>query len=81
MKLYSHKTDGGASYLCTRAVEGTNEGDMSTALIRLDGQPTLLIDPEEYLFRVVNATLKYAGVEMSGEDRADLVMLELINIK
>lgn len=41
-KLYHHKTDGGAEYLCTSPVEGTDEGDLHTALIRLDGEPALL---------------------------------------
>jgi hypothetical protein len=42
MKLYHHQTDGGAEYLCTSAIEGTNEGDMRTAIVRLDGEPELL---------------------------------------
>jgi hypothetical protein len=39
MKLYYHKTDGGAEYLCTRPVDGTQEGDLSfpSAVIRTDG--------------------------------------------
>ena len=37
MKLYYHKTDGGAEYYCTQAVEGTDEGDMRTAVLRVDG--------------------------------------------
>lgn len=37
MKLYYHKTDGGAEYYCTRAVDGTDEGDMRTAVLRVDG--------------------------------------------
>lgn len=37
MKLYYHKTDGGAEYYCTQAVEGTEEGDMRTAVLRTDG--------------------------------------------
>ena len=41
-KLYYHKTDGGAEYLCTSPVEGTDEGDLHTAIIRLDGGPELL---------------------------------------
>lgn len=41
-KLYYHKTDGGAEYLCTSPVEGTDEGDLYTALIRLDGEPELV---------------------------------------
>ena len=37
MKLYYHKTDGGAEYYCLTAVEGTDEGDMRTAVVRTDG--------------------------------------------
>ena len=37
MKLYYHKTDGGAEYYCTQAVNGTDEGDMRTAVLRTDG--------------------------------------------
>ena len=36
-RLYFKKTDGGAEYLCTKAIEGTNCGDITTAVIRLDG--------------------------------------------
>ena len=36
MKLYYHKTDGGAEYYCTKAVEGTDEGDLRYAVIRTD---------------------------------------------
>jgi hypothetical protein len=36
-KLYSHTTDGGAEYLCTDHIDGCNEGDLTTAVIRLDG--------------------------------------------
>ena len=36
MKLYYHKTDGGAEYYCTRAVEGTDEGDLRYAVMRTD---------------------------------------------
>ena len=41
-RLYHHKTDGGAEYLCTSPVEGTDEGDLYTAVIRLDGEPELI---------------------------------------
>jgi len=41
MKLYHHQTDGGAEYLCTQAIEGTDEGDIRTAIVRLDGEPEL----------------------------------------
>ncbi len=36
MKLYYHKTDGGAEYYCTKAVEGTDEGDLRYAVMRTD---------------------------------------------
>ncbi len=38
IELYYHKTDGGAKYLCAKAVEGTTEGDMHFAVARLDGE-------------------------------------------
>jgi hypothetical protein len=41
-KLYHHKTDGGAEYLCTSPVDGTDEGDLYTAIVRLDGEPELI---------------------------------------
>jgi hypothetical protein len=41
-KLYYHKTDGGAEYLCTKPVKGTDEGDLHTTIIRLDGGATLI---------------------------------------
>jgi hypothetical protein len=37
-KLYSHITDGGAEYLCTDHIDGCNEGDLTTAVIRLDDE-------------------------------------------
>lgn len=37
MKLYYHKTGGNAEYYCLKAVEGTDEGDLSTAVLRTDG--------------------------------------------
>jgi len=39
MKLYHHKTDGGAEYLCSEAVKGTNEGSVkdSKYVVRIDG--------------------------------------------
>lgn len=41
MKLYYHKTDGGAEYLCSEAVEGTSEGSVkSRYIIRIDGDIT-----------------------------------------
>ena len=38
MKLYHHKTDGGAEYLCSNNVKGTNEGSFdSKYIVRIDG--------------------------------------------
>lgn len=37
MKLYYHKTDGGAEYYCTKAIPGTDEGDIRSAVMRTDG--------------------------------------------
>jgi hypothetical protein len=37
-------------------------------------------EQERYLHRVVEATLKFAGAELSEEDIWDLIMLELVNI-
>lgn len=37
MKLYYHKTDGGAEYYCTQHIEDSDEGDMRTAILRTDG--------------------------------------------
>ena len=35
--LYYKQTDGGAEYLCTDAVEGTDVGNIRTTVIRVDG--------------------------------------------
>lgn len=41
MKLYYHKTDGGAEYLCSNYVDGTNEGSFdSKYIVRIDGDIT-----------------------------------------
>ena len=38
MRIYYHKTDGGAEYLCSEAVEGTEEGSFdSKYIVRIDG--------------------------------------------
>lgn len=37
MQLYYHRTDGGAEYYCTKAITGTDEGDIRTAIMRTDG--------------------------------------------
>ena len=38
MKLYYHKTDGGAEYYCLRSLGGSEEGDIRTAILRTDGE-------------------------------------------
>ena len=41
MKLYYHKTDGGAEYLCSDCVKDTTEGSFdSKYIIRIDGDIT-----------------------------------------
>ena len=38
MRLYYHKTDGGAEYYCLKPISwGDSEGDLSTAVLRTDG--------------------------------------------
>ena len=38
MKLYYHKTGGGAEYLCSKNVKGTDEGNLkSKYIVRIDG--------------------------------------------
>lgn len=38
MKLYYHKTDGGAEYYCLKPIaEDSEEGDVKSALMRVDG--------------------------------------------
>ena len=39
LRLYYHKTDGGAEYLCSEKVEGTeNEGSFNSKyIVRIDG--------------------------------------------
>jgi hypothetical protein len=41
-KLFYHKTDGGAEYLCSKSITGTTEGNLHHAVVRLDGVPELL---------------------------------------
>ena len=56
MRLYYHKTDGGAEYLCSSQVGGTEEGSLhSKYIVRIDGDigkdAELLIKeigPDEY---------------------------------
>lgn len=41
-KLYFKKTDGGAEYLCTKAIRNSIVGDIATAIVRLDGGAELV---------------------------------------
>lgn len=42
MKLYHHKTDGGAEYLCSSPVPNTDEGSLALSkyVVRIDGDIT-----------------------------------------
>lgn len=37
MKLYYHQTDGGAEYYCLKPVRNSVVGDITTAILRTDG--------------------------------------------
>lgn len=43
MKLYYHKTDGGAEYYCLDHIKGCDEGDMFSAVLRTDGDEIELL--------------------------------------
>ena len=45
IKLYHHKTDGGAEYLCSEKVEGTKDDGSfkSKYVVRIDGDYELII--------------------------------------
>ena len=43
MKLYYHKTDGGAEYYCLKPIAEGSEGDLSTAVLRTDGDEIELL--------------------------------------
>jgi len=40
--LFYKKTDGGAEYLCEKPIKNTVIGDLTTAIIRLDGGAELI---------------------------------------
>jgi len=42
-ELFYKETDGGAQYLCTKAISGTIVGDLTTMVVRLDGNPVITI--------------------------------------
>ena len=41
MKLYYHKTDGGAEYYCLHHIGDGETGDLTTAVLRTDGDNEL----------------------------------------
>ena len=44
MKLYYHKTDGGAEYYCLKPISwGDSEGDLRYAILRTDGDEIELL--------------------------------------
>ena len=44
MKLYYHKTDGGAEYYCLKPIAwGDSEGDLHYAILRTDGDEIELL--------------------------------------
>lgn len=44
MKLYYHKTDGGAEYYCLKPIAwGDSEGDLHYAILRTDGNEIELL--------------------------------------
>lgn len=57
MKLYYHKTDGGAEYYCLSPVGDTTEGDLTAWLLRTDGG-----ELEINLAMLVNNKIKLKGV-------------------
>ena len=52
MKLYYHKTDGGAEYYCTKPIQGTDEGDIRTAVLRTDGNEIEIFTRKLYLYDI-----------------------------
>ena len=79
-KLYHHKTDGGAEYLCLK------EDDLSTAVVRLDGHPEMIRGDENAAFSELLDTLRAAKVvvaishnslEQEGEDAIVSILARL----
>lgn len=54
MKLYYHKTDGGAEYYCLKAVNESGEGDLFHAAMRTDGNE----------IEIFTEQLKQAGIKL-----------------
>lgn len=53
MKLYYHKTDGGAEYYSTTHLEGSDEGTFDGVVMRTDGN-----EIEIYLANLVSQDIK-----------------------
>lgn len=54
MKLYYHKTDGGAEYYCLDRITNSDEGDGTTWVLRTDGNE----------FEINTRTLAEAGISV-----------------
>ncbi len=56
IELYHHKTDGGAEYLCSECVKGTDEGCLkSKYIVRIDGD---IVDGELLIKEEDNSLIK-----------------------
>lgn len=79
-RLYRHKTDGGAEYLCSSPVPGTDEGSFdSDIIIRLDGGLEIIRDNAHAdLLAACEAAdaLARAVREHTGANRADKLTRE-----
>lgn len=54
MRLYYHKTSGGAEYLCSSNIEATEEGSLQSAyIVRIDGN---IRKDAELMIRAENIT-------------------------
>lgn len=63
MRLYHHKTSGGAEYLCSSAVDGTTEGSLSSQyIVRIDGD---IAKDAELLVRDTPVAPMIAGLQMA----------------
>ncbi len=61
MQLYYHQTDGGAEYYCVKHVEGCDEGDATTAILRTDGDEIEVYVDQilKYCNKLITKNLRY----------------------
>jgi hypothetical protein len=96
MKLFYHKTDGGAEYLCSGCVLGTDEGNLlSRYIVRIDGDirkdAELLVregiaaeqptPPDELLAQIAKRYLGIKTLEIQNSDSLDFHSLSVWNVK